>query len=68
VKSPPLKKDIETINVFHLVDDNTIRAYQRTATFLTSQDPRYELAFARDSRVKTIATDVRRYDIQYKRL
>ena len=65
---PSLKKEIETITVYKKLDANTIRAQQRTATFLSPQDPRFSLAFARQPAVIDSAVDIRNYNVVYKRI
>lgn len=67
-RPPALRKDVETITLYKKVSDDLIIAKQRTATYLSSKDPRFKLALARDPRVKDVAVDVRLYDVTYKRI
>jgi hypothetical protein len=65
---PDLRKEIETITSYKKVDENTIIATQRTATFLSALDPRYRLAFGRNPRVSNTAVDIRSYKVTYKKI
>lgn len=64
----PLRKNIETITCYRIVDENTMVATQRTATFLSPFDPRYKIAQSKDERVANTAVDIRSYDVIYKRM
>ena len=67
IPSKPFRKDIETIVQYTQKDPNTIAALQRTATFLTKVDSRYEQAVARNPAVATRAIDIRLYEIIYSK-
>jgi hypothetical protein len=41
---------------------------QRTSTFLSPIDPRFQIASATEPRVATTAVDVRDYQLLYRRL
>lgn len=62
---PPLRKEIETINVYKRVNDSCITSIQRTATFYSKADARYINAFEKDPRVESTAIDVRSYEVTY---
>lgn len=67
VPAKPYRKDIETIALYTRQSDGLIECLQRTATFLTRVDSRYESAVARVPAVATRAIDVRLYRILYTR-
>lgn len=64
----PFRKDIETISIYKVLDENTLQATQRTATFLTKADVRYNKIFEINPRVVDHAIDVRLYHILYRRV
>jgi len=64
----PLRKNIETITLYLVVDKDTIRGVQRTATYLSPYDPRYGVAYSRNPAVAKTAVDIRRYEMLYKRV
>lgn len=66
--SVPLRKEIETITLYRLLDNGRISALQRTATFLSSLDPRYAVIAAAEPRVTTNAVDIRCYQLLYNKL
>ena len=41
---------------------------KRTATFLSAEDPRYELSYARDPSVRDTAIDIRKYTLSYNKI
>lgn len=66
--SPPLRKEIETITSYKRISESRIQAIQRTATFLSSADPRYRIAFAKNPDVENRAVDIRMYKCIYEKL
>ena len=65
--APSSRKDVETITIYRLVDPLTIVATQRTATFLTAADSRYNAVVAANPLAATRAIDIRFYSITYTR-
>jgi hypothetical protein len=63
-----LVKDIETITCYQLLEPGKVFASQRTATFLTPNDPRYASAAAQDDRVSTSAIDIRKFEVLYAKV
>jgi hypothetical protein len=64
--SPLSVKEIETISIYDIIDENTIRCKQRTSTYLvpSQTDPN---AFRRWQMSRGNAVDVRKYDVTYTR-
>lgn len=64
----PFRKDIETIALYSRQSDDVIECLQRTATFLTRVDSRFEQAVARTPSIADRAIDIRLYRIIYTKL
>ena len=67
ISQPSLQKEIETITSYSIIDDNTILAKQRTATYLCNLDPRYKKLIEIEPKISDTAIDIRYYEITYNR-
>jgi len=68
ISPPSLQKEIETITSYKKIDDNTIFGKQRTATYYSILDPRYNKLQAAEPRISDTAVDIRYYELTYNKI
>ena len=64
---PPFRKQIETITLYTLEENDTITAVQRTSTFLSPLDPRYNTLITTIPAIEDTPLDVRVYKLIFTR-
>ena len=68
IAPPSLQKEIETITLYKKIDDNSIFGKQRTATYYSILDPRYNKLQAAEPHISDTAVDIRYYELTYNKI
>ena len=61
-------KDIETTTSYRKISDNLIQATQRTATFLSPEDPRFKQYYSINPDISQTSVDIRKYDVLFTKI